>query len=190
VTDPDFALTLVDPEPAKTGAMLNRFRSDQEVQTDPSFIEAVVRRFGPISFDLAASPENAQAPKYFTREQNALAQDWTQLEGTLWLNCEFGSCDVWSRKCANSAAAPHRFQRILLLTPAAIGTEWFAQNVHRKAFVLALRGRLTFVGQVDPFPKCLMLSVYGDGLSGLDVWDWTGRHADDYTRAQKRLFDL
>ena len=61
--------------------------------------------------------------------------------------------------------------RIFLLTPASIGANWFAEHVYGKAHVLALQGRLTFVGHKQPYPKDCILSVYGV-KPGFSVWDW------------------
>ena len=38
--------------------------------------------------------------------------------------------------------------------------------------VLGLSPRLTFEGTDDPYPKDLMLSVFGYGLSGFGTWRW------------------
>ena len=61
--------------------------------------------------------------------------------------------------------------RILLLVPASIGANWFAEHVHQRAYVLALQGRLTFDGHTQSFPKDLILAVYGWG-PGFGVWSW------------------
>jgi hypothetical protein len=38
--------------------------------------------------------------------------------------------------------------------------------------VLALNGRITFVGQKDPYPKDTILACFGFGVSGFDIWTW------------------
>lgn len=56
--------------------------------------------------------------------------------------------------------------------PASIGSNWFAEHVHRRALVLGLNGpRLKFEGSPDPYPKDLMLVCYGES-PGFDVWRW------------------
>lgn len=145
-------------------------RSRQDYGTPPSFLAAVERRFGPMSWDLAASKENSAAPYCFTEGFDSLAQDWAGLTGNLWLNPPFADIAPWSAKC-DASAGPGR--RILLLTPASVGSNWFAKHVHGKALVLALNPRLTFVGESAPYPKDLMLSVWdGYGTSGFGVWRW------------------
>ena len=143
-------------------------RSKQDYGTPREFLDAIEQRFGATTFDLAAHAENTTHPDYFSPEVDSLAQDWTQLAGNLWLNPPFGDIAPWAAKCAASAA-PHR--RIFMLTPASIGSNWFAAHVLGKALVLGLSPRMTFVGAPDPYPKDLMLSIFGE-FPGFGVWRW------------------
>lgn len=103
-------------------------------------------------------------------EDDALARDWTQLGGNLWLNPPFANIMPWAAKCR--AFGPRGGpRRILFLTPASVGSDWFASHVHGAARVLALSPRLRFVGAADHYPKDCMLSVFGDE-PGFDVWRW------------------
>lgn len=164
---------LSHPLPKPTGASMARHRSEQEVETPADFIAAVVDRFGPIAFDLAAIAKNAKSDHYFTPRMDGLKQDWSDLEGNLWLNPPFGSIAPWATKCRATTEERHRFSLILMLVPASVGTRWFADSVHQRALVLGLTGRVTFVGSKDPYPKDLMLVVYGT-FRGFDTWDWRG----------------
>ena len=158
----------------KTGASLNRGKSKQDYGTPMEFIRAVEDRFGELVADLACTTANAKAPKgyYHDHGVDSLAQPWAEdyPHGNLWLNPPFKNIDPWAEKCF--AESMKREGAIFLLTPASIGTDWFAKHVHRKAIVLALSPRLTFEGTTEPYPKDLMLSVYGYGLSGFDTWRW------------------
>lgn len=145
-------------------------RSRQDYGTPPEFLRAVEAKFGRITHDLAAHAGNAVCVDYYGPEQDSLAQDWHRLQGRLWLNPPFGKVEPWARKCADAVG---NWRTILLLTPAAIGTRWFAEHVHGLARVYALRPRLTFVGAHDPYPGDLILSVYDLGLeAGLECWRW------------------
>ena len=131
---------------------------------------AVEKRFGRIRFDLAATYDNAVCEQWFDIEHDSLEQDWTQLIGVLWLNPPFGDIPRWAAKC-KASAGPGR--RILMLTPASIGTNWFAEHVHGTALVLGLNPRLKFIGEKDAYPKDLMLSVWADpSWNKFDVWRW------------------
>lgn len=126
---------------------------------------------------------------------DALVQDWEKhLAGGLgWLNCEFGDCGIWARKCMNEG---QRGAETTLLTPAQIGSDWCRDNVCGHADIYFLNGRLCFDG-VNPFPKDCMVSHYGPRSTGsMYLWDWrrdrivnawlSGRSTE--RPAQKELF--
>jgi phage N-6-adenine-methyltransferase len=152
-----------------TGPSVKRHRSKQDYETPAEFIAACVKRFGLITFDLAATAANAKAPRHFDLEQDSLRQDWREKSGTLWLNPPFADIRPWAAKCSG---ARNRTDWILLLTPGSIGTDWFAEHVQGKAIVLGLSPRITFVGSDDPYPKDLILSCFGFGVHGFDTWRW------------------
>lgn len=164
-------------------------RSKQDYGTPWAFIHAVERRFGALFVDLAAhGPSNAKAPNYITPLQDSLTFDWTQYASRIaWLNPEFADIAPWAAKCAAHASVFAGFGgRILMLTPASIGSEWFEAHVHRKALVIGLRPRLTFEGTKDPYPKDLMLSVFGE-TPGFDTWRWDRENGP--AKGQAGLFD-
>lgn len=153
-------------------------RSDQEKATPRDFVRAVEKRWGVMDFDLAADFANTVCPDFFSKEEDSLQQDWVKLHGNLWLNPEFGqiepfaekACETFIRKIQLSFTKTRK-DRLFMLTPASIGSVWFAEHVHHHALVLGIRPRLVFIGEEDPYPKDLMLSVYGCG-PGFDVWKW------------------
>jgi phage N-6-adenine-methyltransferase len=154
----------------------NRGKSEQIVRTPKDFLDAVRERFGRIDFDLACTLSNCVADSgtgYFhDRGIDALTQDWREHHdphNTLWLNPPFSKIAPWAAKCAEMR---DHLGRILLLTPASIGSNWYRDHIHGKAYVLALASRIKFVGHQNQFPKDLILSVFGAGMSGFEVWDW------------------
>lgn len=150
--------------------------SQQIVGTPRDFLDAVEERFGPIGIDLAATAENRVCALHLgpgstlQGGKDALAPSVSWAGRSLrWLNPEFKHIDPWAAKCA--AERHHAF--IALLTPASMGANWFAEHVHGKALVLAIRPRLTFVGSSDHYPKDLILSLYGPLVApGFDLWKW------------------
>lgn len=146
-----------------------RGESRQDYGTPPELKAALERRFGPLAFDLAATAENTLVPgAYFDEWRNSLVQDWARIGGTLFLNPPFAQIMPWAKKCRAEA---EQGARILMLVPAAVGSVWFATHVHRHALVLALVGRITFVGETQPYPKDCMIAAYGWGV-GFDCWRW------------------
>ena len=157
----------------KAGPTVKRHKSNQAYATPPNFIRACEEKFGrSIVWDLAANAANTKANFWYDEDMNSLAQPWHTIfapAGMLWLNPPFDDIAPWAQKCAIESAiqgcAP-----ILLLTPASIGTNWFRDHVYERAKVLALNGRIQFVGATDPYPKDLMLSVFGLGAAGFEIW--------------------
>jgi hypothetical protein len=118
--------------------------------------------------DLAASAENSKAPAFIAKQDNTLVQPWASLypTGNLWLNPEFADIDPHAAKCRDKST--RRQGLILLLTPASVGANWFAQHVNRKAMVMALSPRLHFEGTTSPYPKVLDRAVVGDEALRVD----------------------
>jgi hypothetical protein len=142
---------------------------------------AVVKRFGPITCDLAARDYNAQSPNYLApctgpegplpRDPHAYAidsfdVDWARLStfqfrregypGLLWLNPEFRDIAPWLTKCRMEAS---RGANILALSPAAVGSNWFSNIVAWDADVYFLKPRLSFISG-ETYNKDCMLSHF------------------------------
>ncbi len=168
----------------KTGAGLNRHRSNQSIATPAAFIEAVEARFGELAFDLAASAKNTRVQGcFFGEERNSLIQNWGALAGNLWLNPPFANIAPWAAKCAERS----RDRRwTLMLVPAAVGSNWFQLHVAPNAFVLELMDRVQFVGSKDPYPKDLILCCFGFGVQGRAGWHWDTRKKKAFERKPKR----
>ncbi|MBQ7737018.1 MAG: adenine methyltransferase [Oscillospiraceae bacterium] len=101
--------------------------------------------------DVCALPENAKCPRYFTPDQNGLAQEWT---GVCWCNPPYGRDIVkWVEKAYKSSAT------VVMLLPARTDTKWFHDLCLRGGQVSFLRGRLKFGGSKNaaPFPSMLVV---------------------------------
>lgn len=149
------------------------YRSKQDYGTPDDLKRAVEKRFGKLEVDLAATRENTLAPLFYTPEIDSLKQDWIADCGDklCWLNPPFENIGIWAKKCMwfgeNSTKG-----KILLLTPASIGANWFRDYAYEKSRTIALNGRITFVGEKDPYPKDCMISFFGPVSFGFQVWDW------------------
>lgn len=145
-------------------------KSVQVVETPADFLDAVRDRFGHLDADLACTRANRKALIAFAIEDgDSLARPWSGFSRA-WCNPPFANIAPWVAKAARTCPFGHP-SRILMLTPASVGSEWFDEHVHGKAYVLGLRPRLTFVGHSDPYPKDMILSVYGMP-PGFDTWRW------------------
>ena len=150
--------------------------SRQDYGTPPELVAAIERRFGTLTWDVAATADNTVVDgRFFSLAGiNAIDDDWAARftpRDLLFLNPEFGSIGhVWAPLVAQwRRRLP--WLRLLMLTPASVGSEWFQRYVHKRALALALSPRLHYVGCADPYPKDCMLSCFGFGV-GFDVWRW------------------
>lgn len=148
--------------------------SEQVVGTDPLFLAALARRFGPIRFDLAANASNAVAPNYYgpgsPLGEDTLVMPWHKHGGVLFLNPEFDDIEPYAAKCREEGALGGR---VHFLVPASTGANWFRFHVNKHALILALSPRLTFVGHMQPYPKDMILAVFGPWVApGFDCWRW------------------
>lgn len=142
-------------------------KSKQDYGTPRDFLDAAKRKLGIMAFglDLAATAKNTTARRYFSSVDDAFEQaSWkARGESWSWLNPPFGDIAQWAERCALEAR--EHGAKIAFLVPASVGSNWWAQHVHRQADVcrvLFLNGRITFVGHEDPYPKDLALVLYQD----------------------------
>lgn len=146
--------------------------SEQSVGTPREFLDAVERRFGTLEFDLAANADNSVCGPHFyglgSPATDALITWWGGKPLFMWCNPPFIHIEPWAAKCARDR---HPEARIAFLIPASVGSNWFAEHVDGKALVLFLRPRLTFVGHSAPYPKDLILAMYGE-KPGYECWKW------------------
>ena len=157
----------------RTGPTVRRGKSETVVGTPQSFVEECAARYGPIVIDIAASNGNAKRGFYWTQEQNALGMDWADtFSGMIgWLNPPYDNIGLLAKKADEEA---QKGARVLMLVPASVGTNWYLDYVHFKHPVDFLNGRIQFEGHADPYPKDLMLVLFGFrsqlGRLTADVW--------------------
>jgi site-specific DNA-methyltransferase (adenine-specific) len=106
-------------------------------------------------FDLdpCATSENAKCKKFFTMEQDGLAQDWTG--SRVFCNPPYGRViGKWVEKMATGGAAI-----CVGLIPARTDTSYFHDHIYQKAEIRFIRGRLKFGGHKNsaPFPSMIVI---------------------------------
>jgi site-specific DNA-methyltransferase (adenine-specific) len=141
------------------GYMATSARTDWA--TPQALFDALDARFG-FTLDAAATAENAKCSRYFTPEDDALAQSWREPDGSpavVWVNPPYGRDLVrWVKKARQEAEAG---STVVLLVPVRTDTRWFHEEVLGcpLASVEFMRGRVKFVGAPAgaPFPTMLVL---------------------------------
>jgi len=102
------------------------------------------------SLDVCALAENAKCERYFTPEQDGLAQEWI---GVCWMNPPYGrEIRKWMRKAWNAGV------KVVCLVPARTDTAWW-HDYAMKGDIEFLRGRLKFGNSKDnaPFPSAIVI---------------------------------
>ncbi len=158
---------------------LNHVSSDsiQDRGTPQELVDQIAKQFGvEFSLDLAATDFNRKAMYFIGEKENSLVCDWKSMteaasdnlkHGCAWLNPPFKAVGPWMEKCCYESA---RGAKIISLTLSSLGSNWYRDHVEGQALSLILRERVTFEGCKDPFPKELMITLWGFGLSGLGFW--------------------
>lgn len=111
--------------------------------------------------DICASKENAKCPKYYTKEEDALKQEWG---GVIWMNPPYGrQIGNWVKKAKE--AARQEKATVVCLLPARTDTAWWHDYVMKANEIRLIRGRLKFGDGKGsaPFPSAIV--VFKKGLA-------------------------
>jgi phage N-6-adenine-methyltransferase len=107
------------------------------------------------TLDAAATDVNALCLRWYTKEQDGLAQSWAG--ETVLCNPPYGrQIAKWVKKAWEESRKPGT--KVVMLLPARTDTGWF-HDYCMKGRVKFLRGRLRFGGATDnaPFPSMLVI---------------------------------
>ena len=110
--------------------------------------------------DACASRENAKCRRFFTRKDDALAQEW---KGVVWMNPPYGRQIGHFVKKAHDSSL--NGATVVCLLPARTDTRWWHDYVIH-GHVIFLRGRLKFEGgpYSAPFPSAVV--IFWGGVLG------------------------
>ena len=109
------------------------------------------------TLDPCATSENAKCPKYYTKEEDGLAQSW---EGEA-VFCNPPYCKAikeWVRKCYEESQKPNT--TVVALLPARTDTKYFHEYIYHKAREIHfVKGRLKSGGCKNsaPFPSMVVV---------------------------------
>lgn len=107
--------------------------------------------------DVCATDGNHRCPRYFTKEDDGLTQDWSG--SVCWMNPPYGrTIGQWVRKAYESARGGGI---VVCLLPARTDTRWWRDYVMKASELRFVSGRIRF-GDSDtgaPFPS--VIAVFG-----------------------------
>ena len=130
--------------------------ASEEWATPQDFFDKLDALFH-FTLDPCATSENAKCPKYYTKEEDGLAQSW---EGeVVFCNPPYGKAiKEWVRKCYEESRKPDT--TVVALLPARTDTNYFHEYIYRKAGEIHfVKGRLKFGGCKNsaPFPSMVVV---------------------------------
>ena len=110
--------------------------------------------------DACATHDNAKCEHYFTKEDDALTQEWS---GTVWMNPPYGREIIkFMRKAYESSIAG---ATVVCLVPSRTCTRWW-HGYAKRGTVIQLRGRLKFGNGSAPAPFPSAVVIFWGGRLG------------------------
>lgn len=109
------------------------------------------------TLDPCADDLNHKCDKYYTEEQDGLAQDWAG--EVVFCNPPYGRViGRWVEKAFREVYAGQCRKAVLLL-PARTDTKWFHDFIYHRAEIHFIRGRIRFDGAAynAPFPSMVVI---------------------------------
>jgi len=105
------------------------------------------------TLDVCANKENAKCEKFFSIDDDGLAQNWI---GVCWMNPPYGrEIGKWMQKAYQSSLLG---AIVVCLVPARTDTAWWHEYAMRGEIEF-IRGRLKFGGSLNsaPFPSAVVV---------------------------------
>lgn len=131
-------------------------KASDERETPQELFDKIDAEFH-FTLDACATKENAKCSRFYTKEDNALIQEW---HGVVWMNPPYSQTGVWMAKAYQESL---RGATVVCLVPSATDTAWWHEYA-TKGEIRFLRGRVKFVGSKGnaPFPSALVIFRAGE----------------------------
>lgn len=135
------------------------FSSKKEDWETPQLFFNELNKKYKFNWDLASSDANAKCVNHFTVGDDSLSQDWSALEGNLWLNPPYGrELKHWVKKAYESSI--NRDGTLVMLIPSRTDTSYWHDYIFDKAEIKFIRGRLKFENggggeSTSAVPECI-----------------------------------
>src|SRR5262245_59886743 len=147
----------------KTNTQLIHSSDSPEWFTPAEYLEAARRVLGGIDLDPAScalANQTVQAARYYTREDDGLAQPW---KGRVWLNPPYcGQAGPFVARLCDSYQAGHVTAAIVLVSALAFGATWWRPLLGRVLCFTYGRIKFTNPGGAPPqAPFCSAFAYFG-----------------------------
>jgi len=111
------------------------------------------------TLDLAANEFNKKCDIFYSKQDNALAQDW---KGSCWLNPPYGDkkgkLKDWVIKSYKESQKD--YTTVVMLIPARTNTNWWHEYCMKAKEIRFIRGRPKFSGSTQGLPQPLALIIF------------------------------
>jgi len=144
----------MNPQTVKTMFSSN----SQEWETPQKLFDEYNQKHN-FEIDLAATPQNAKCPKFFTKDDDALTKPWDFKSA--WCNPPYGrGVGEWVKKAAEESRKYK--SKIVMLLPVRTDTKWFHNYIfcpRSNCTIIYIKGRLKFGGHQNsaPFPSMVVI---------------------------------
>jgi site-specific DNA-methyltransferase (adenine-specific) len=146
--------------------------------TPQVLFDGLDKYFGGFTLDPAANHKNAKCEKYFTKEEDGLAQSW---EGEkVFCNPPYGNeTKYWLQK-GYEESLKDNLNKVFLVA-ARTDTIWFSEAASKSANIFFIKGRLTFedgTGAPAFFPSAVI--VFNHCRQGTRNIRWCNREFTEF----------
>lgn len=131
-------------------------------ETPQELYDKLDEEFG-FTLDPCATKENAKCAKYYTLQEDGLAQNWAG--EIVFCNPPYSrrgknkpGQEDWIKKCYDEA---QKGAKVIALLPARTDTRAFHSYIYHKAEIRFIRGRIKFGGAKNSAPFPSMLAIWG-----------------------------
>lgn len=134
----------------KTETLFSSKSDDWE--TPQELFDSLNARYN-FDLDVCATADNAKCARYFTKEQDGLAQEWS---GVCWMNPPYGrGIGQWMAKALEASQTG---ATVVCLVPSRTCTAWWHDYAEKGEYYF-IRGRLKFGGSPNsaPFPSAIVV---------------------------------
>lgn len=129
------------------------FSSETDLWATPQgFFDELNEEFH-FTLDVCANESNHKVDRYFTREDDAIQQDWSG--DVCWMNPPYGLEIAKFIKKAHESKTT-----VVALLPARTDTKWFHDHIYGFAEIRFIKGRLRFGGHKNPAPFPSMVVIW------------------------------
>lgn len=128
--------------------------NSDEWATPQELFTQLDNEFG-FTLDACATSENHKCDRYFTMEDDGLAQDWGGQ--VVFCNPPYSSISSWVEKCYREGCKDNTL--VCLLIPSRTDTKYFHDYIYNRAEIRFVKGRLKFNDTKGraPFPSMIVI---------------------------------